>query len=158
MNHDMNATRHPPPIRPEAAFSAETVSDLLIIATQSRHAAYVHTCAEFARILDSFPVSIFNKGIRAITLYGRSQRTRLIPENRDIIRTFSRHTRKRLRFVKCLSCNCITHFFKSHQVSDRTVSGHLRDIWRTHESLGNRLGIAEKDYPKASRIILEVII
>lgn len=71
--------------------------------------------------------------------------TEWIRENRDIIRTFSRHTRKRLRFVKCLSCNCITHFFKSHQVSGRTVSGHLRDIWRTHESLGNRLGIAEKE-------------
>lgn len=32
------------------------------------------------------PLSIFNKKIRAITHYGRSQVARLIPENRDIWR------------------------------------------------------------------------
>lgn len=73
--------------------------------------------------------------------------TEWIRKNRDIIRTFSRHIRKRLRFDKYLSCNCIRNISKTLCMSNRTASRPLHDILRTkpNESLRNRLGMANKE-------------
>ena len=145
MNHDMNTTRHPPPIRPEPAFSGKTISDLSIIATQSRHrgrfrfmcrscaisdlSRFKHEEITSCALLKSLRLrhnSLVHARNSAALLCAAHVQERI---NRDIIGTFPRHSRKWLRFAKSLSCNCITHFFESLHVSNRTVSGHLRDIF-----------------------------